>query len=104
MARVLLIYPKMKTLAPRSPHSVLPLAGTLIEAGHEATILDTQVEEISDIDPRVFDIVGIYTYSGPQIESAIEAAAYVRRRSPDTLRVWGATRRLLATRRLCTPS
>jgi len=91
MARVLLIYPKMKTLAPRSPHSVLPLAGTLIEAGHEATILDTQVEEISDIDPRVFDIVGIYTYSGPQIESAIEAVAYVRGCSPEILLVRGCT-------------
>ena len=89
MARVLLIYPRMKTLAPRFPYSVLPIAGTLIEAGHEVTILDTQVENLSDIDPKVFDLVGISTYSGPQIEGAIEAAAYVRRSSPEILLVWG---------------
>jgi radical SAM superfamily enzyme YgiQ (UPF0313 family) len=89
MARVLLVYPRMKTLAPRFPYSVLPIAGTLIEAGHEATVLDTQVEDLSDIDPKRFDMVGISTYSGPQIASAIEAAAYVRRSSPDVLLVWG---------------
>ena len=79
----------MRALAPRFPYSVLPIAGTLIEAGHEPTILDTQVEDLSDIDLKMFDIVGISTYTGPQIKGAIEAAAFVRRRSPDTLLVWG---------------
>ena len=105
MVRVLLLYPRMRALAPRFPYSVPPIAGTLIEAGHEPTILDTQVEDLSDIDLKMFDIVGISTYTGPQIKGAIEAAKYVRRRSPDTLLVWGgSTRRLLPTRRLCTPS
>lgn len=89
MARVLLVYPRMKTLAPRFPYSVLPIAGALIEAGHLVNILDAQVEDLSDVDPKEFDIVGISTYSGPQIGSAIETAAFVRQRAPDTLLVWG---------------
>ena len=98
MARILLVYPRMKVLAPRFPYSVLPIAGTLLEAGHLVTVLDTQVEELSDVDPKEFDMVGISTYSGPQITSAIETAAFVRQRAPNVLLVWGGVHPTITAR------
>ncbi|MBN1288503.1 MAG: B12-binding domain-containing radical SAM protein [Actinobacteria bacterium] len=89
MARILLVYPPMKTLAARFPYSLLPIAGVLIEAGHEVRLLDGQVEDIESVDPRVFDIVGISSYSGPPIEGALKTAAHIREKAPDKLIVWG---------------
>lgn len=89
MANVLLIYPAMRVLAARFPYSVLPIAGALLEAGHRVKILDEQVEDPSTVDPGSFDVVGISTYSGPQITGALKAAARVRERAPGKLIVWG---------------
>ncbi|MBU1672458.1 MAG: B12-binding domain-containing radical SAM protein [Actinobacteria bacterium] len=89
MARVLLIYPRMKVLAPRFPYSVLPIAAALLEGGHEVHVLDTQVEELDSVDPRGFDLVGVSTYSGSQIEGALQAAARVRSLAPGVRLVWG---------------
>ncbi len=89
MARVLLIYPQMKVLAPRFPYSVLPLAGALLDAGHEARILDAQVEALSDADPAAYDVIGISTYSGSQIVGALKAASHVRELAPGRPLVWG---------------
>ncbi|MFH1150669.1 MAG: radical SAM protein [Actinomycetota bacterium] len=89
MARVLLVYPRMKVLAARFPYSVLPIAAALLEGGHEVRILDTQVEELDSVDPRGFDVVGISTYSGSQIQGALKAAARVRSLAPGVRIVWG---------------
>lgn len=89
MSRVLLIYPQMRVIVPRFPYSVLPLAGVLLEAGHEVRILDGQVEDITDVDPGKFDVIGISTYSGSQIAGALKAAKYSRRHAPGRPLVWG---------------
>jgi len=89
MSDVLLIYPHMRMLSPLFPYSTLPLAAVLLEAGHEVTILDAQVQDLSEVDPRGFDVVGISTLTGYQIAGALKAAARVRERAPDALLVWG---------------
>ena len=89
MADILLIYPHMRMLSPLFPYSLLPLAAVLLEAGHQATILDAQVQDLSQVDPGGFDVVGISTLTGYQIAGALKAAAYVRERAPGALIVWG---------------
>jgi len=89
MAKVLLIYPYMRTITPLFPYSLLPIAGKLLQEGHEVRILDAQVEELCDVDPAGFDVVGISTLSGYQIAGALEAADYVRARAPRATLVWG---------------
>ncbi len=96
MADVLLIYPHMRMLSPLFPYSMLPLAGVLLEAGHRATILDAQVQDLSETDPGRFDVVGISTLTGYQIAGALKAAAYVRERAPGVPIVWGGVHPSLA--------
>lgn len=89
MAKVLLIYPHMRMLSPLFPYSLLPLAGSLLEVGHEVKILDAQVQDLSEFDPSGFDVIGISTLTGYQIEGALRAAEYVRSSAPAALLVWG---------------
>jgi radical SAM superfamily enzyme YgiQ (UPF0313 family) len=96
MAKVLLIYPYMRVITPLFPYSLLPIAGKLREAGHEVRVLDAQVEELRDVDPAAFDVVGISTLSGYQIAGALKAAAYVRERAPGATLVWGGVHPSLA--------
>ena len=89
MARVLLVNPRMSQRASHLPLSLLPLAGSLLAGGHEVRLLDLQVEESSDVDPRSYDLVGITSYTGSQIEGGLSFARLVRKRSPETPVVWG---------------
>lgn len=89
MANVLLIYPDWRVVTPLFPYSLLPIAGVLLEAGHQVRVLDARVEELSTVDPETFDIVGITSISGYQVAGGLAAARYVRKRVPAVPIVWG---------------
>lgn len=98
MADVLLVYPGMSQRATNFPYSLLPIAGYLLEHGHNVRILDLQVESDRDVNPRDYDIVGISSYTGSQIEGGIRFADLVRRQAPGVPIVWGGVHASMTAR------
>ncbi|MFH1150660.1 MAG: radical SAM protein [Actinomycetota bacterium] len=86
---MLLIFPAIRQVGPRFPYPSLALAAYLMDKGREVRMLDANVEDLSAVDPLDYRVVGLSTITGPQVAGALEAAAFVRARSPETLIVWG---------------
>lgn len=89
MANVLLIYPDWRVVTPLFPYSLLPNAAALLQGGHQVRVFDARVEDLSEVDPRKFDIFGISTISGYQVAGGLKAAGYLRERAPNNPIVWG---------------
>jgi anaerobic magnesium-protoporphyrin IX monomethyl ester cyclase len=98
MARILLVNPGMRQRAANFPNSLLPIAGYLLEKGHDVRLLDLQVEGSSEVDPGDYDIVGITSYTGSQIQDGLCFARIVRERASRVPIVWGGVHATLTAR------
>lgn len=89
---VLLVQPAIrKVMKPRVPINLLPLAYTLREAGFKPKVIDLRLNEFNkcDIDWEDVLLVGISTYTGPMIFSALEVAKKVRQINEKIPIIWG---------------
>ena len=87
---VLLVYPgKYKTPDPQVPLSLLHLAASLRQEGHNVKILDMRLEDYRQYRLGNPLFVGISCMSGLQIRYALEFARYVKDQSVSCPIVWG---------------
>jgi anaerobic magnesium-protoporphyrin IX monomethyl ester cyclase len=95
-ARVLLVNPRITSRArARFPLSLLNVAAALHEHGHEADIVDGNVEAdavtatLRILRERHFDALGVTVMGGPQVATALEVSRAVRTHAPRLPIVWG---------------
>ena len=90
MSRILLIYPDPSGMFARMPYPVLYLAGYLRARGISADILDLQLEDKKDIEFNKYDYFGFcLQFTGPQINSALETAEFLRINGVKAPFIWG---------------
>jgi radical SAM superfamily enzyme YgiQ (UPF0313 family) len=89
MANVLLVFPNPKTIHPRYPNALLPLAAALLANGHKVKVFDEQFENYADIALGDYDCVGISTLTGQQITNALKIAESIRKKSVSMPLIWG---------------
>lgn len=90
MARILLVYPDIKSYAPRVPITLLHLAAFLIRSGIEVEIFDDQVQDYHRIDPNSYDYIGFSIRTGIQIANALKIARSFRQQLTKTIPfIWG---------------
>jgi len=89
MSRILLVMPSPNNKFNRIPYNLLCLAGYLRERGFEAQICDCQFGEEDHVDFREFPYLGMTTWTGPQIRSALNIAKRYRRENPEGTLIWG---------------
>ncbi len=94
--RVLLVNPQITSARrARFPLSLLTMAGSLEEAGHDSAIVDGNLESdgvaatLRALDAASYDAVGITVMGGPQVQTAIDVSQAIRAHSPATPIVWG---------------
>jgi anaerobic magnesium-protoporphyrin IX monomethyl ester cyclase len=95
-ARVLLVNPRITSRArARFPLSLLNVAAALQEHGHEADIVDGNVEPdavaatLRNLREGRFDALGVTVMGGPQVATALEVSRAVRAHAPRLPIVWG---------------
>ena len=93
-ARVLLVNPRITSHArARFPLSLLELAGSLSTRGHDADIVDCNVERdaavVARLQERQYSAVGISVMGGPQVATALEVSRQVRACAPRLPIIWG---------------
>jgi len=92
--KILLIFPKVKTVVLQPPLAVLTLASVLKRFGFVVQVVDRRVEKDSkriiqeSLEKKDILSVGISTMTGSQIEDAVEMAKFVKEHS-DTPVVFG---------------
>jgi len=89
--KIILIQPGIKqSFGFKSPPlSLLPLAGTLKEAGHEVEIFDARRHDYDELDLKNTICIGLTVLTGSQIIHALEISKYIRSINPDIKIVWG---------------
>ncbi|RJO64029.1 MAG: radical SAM protein [Candidatus Omnitrophota bacterium] len=89
MANVLLINPDPKSIHPRYPSALLPLAGVLRSNSHRVEIFDGQFQDCRNIKLAEYDVVGITSLTGPQIHSALKIARWIKTKAKTLPLIWG---------------
>lgn len=93
--KVILIFPKtgVDPEVPHVPHSIMLLAGPLLEAGYEPVLIDTRVDQNyrETIKNNIKDAlcVGITSMTGYQIKHGLNDAKYIKSLNPKIPVVWG---------------
>jgi anaerobic magnesium-protoporphyrin IX monomethyl ester cyclase len=94
-ARVLLVNPRIASRGrARFPLSLLNVAATLAQHGHDAQIVDGNIDDgvgatRAALDSGRFDAVGVTVMGGPQVATALAVSRAVRENRPDLPIVWG---------------
>lgn len=90
MPRVLLVFPNIKSYAPRVPVTLLHLAAFLLRDGIDVEILDDQVDDFREWDPNGYDFIGFSIRTGIQIRNALTIAKDFRSRASREIPfIWG---------------
>src|SRR4051794_32538020 len=95
-ARILLVNPRITSRArARFPLSLLTLAEALERRGHQADIVDGNVERdpvaavLARLHAGSYDVLGVSVMGGPQVDTALRLSDAVRERLPRLPIVWG---------------
>lgn len=83
------------------PYSLLPIAGTLDNAGYRVRIVDARFEDYTKVDLNNVIFCGITSFTGHQLKYALEVAKWIRSASPDTPIVWGGIHASLLPEQTC---
>lgn len=89
---VLLIQPALRqAIKPRIPINLLPLGHTLREAGYNPIVVDLRLKNFEDFDIDWNNVlmVGISTYTGPMIHSALDISKKIREKNKNIRIIWG---------------
>ncbi len=93
--KVILILPKtgVDPDRPHAPHTIMALAGSLLDAGYQPVLIDSRITpNYRDIIKDNIDdtlCVGITAMTGYQIKHGLEEAKYVRSLNPNVHIIWG---------------
>jgi len=71
------------------PLSLLPLAGTLKDAGHKVEIFDARRHNYRELNLKNTLCVGLTVITGSQIMHALEISKYIKNTAPTIKIIWG---------------
>ena len=87
--KVFLVYPHEKTHFVRLSLSLLSIASSLEPAGYDVKIIDMRFQDPKKYDFKDALFVGLTSFTGSNLKSAIEFSKYIKKRYPNVPVVWG---------------
>ena len=86
---ILLIYPGVKCMRPKTPFSILVLASWIRKHGYSVKLMDPRVIEVDWGLVESAKLIGISSMTGSQLEEAVPLAKEIKMRVPETPVIWG---------------